>query len=107
MYVYLEKIGYLNSMMYNLAVRDIRGVLQQVFVEIVFPFIRFSEIFSSLGFTYVVFFYALCVFAVSYILFMARNRVVALLLIVGLLLASRIAFLLSNSAYLAGGGKLD
>ena len=101
MYVYLEKIGYLNSMMYNLAVRDIRGVLQQVFVEIVFPFIRFSEIFSSLGFTYVVFFYALCVFAVSYILFMARNRVVALLLIVGLLLASRIAFLLSNSAYLA------
>ena len=100
-FLYLGKIGALNTKMYNVVMRDVVDIFRQIVTEVVAPISVIPQIAKSTGAFYTILYCLLMGSGLGIIFYLAPNRFIAFLLVCGLFLASRIAFLLSASAYSA------
>ena len=97
----LEKNNFLNSSMYNLQLVSFNQIFQNVFLEILKSLKCIFSIKSILGWQYVCFFAFLIFSAVLFVLFKGKNKFIALILLLGIFIASRFSFIVSSNSYIA------
>ncbi|MBR1373575.1 hypothetical protein IJ556_03885 [bacterium] len=100
-YIFLTSLGYLNTQMYNLSVRSLSDIFYQFLPEIFAPMSQVVYLYNSLGLVYVLFYSIVLVGALWRIFFMAKNKIIAVFLVLVLFLLARLPFVLSASAYYA------
>lgn len=97
---WLRKVGALNTEMYNLQVYSMIDIFKQIGVELVAPITNVSYFYGVLGVWYTVFYTIILGWAIFKFFSLSKNRMMTLILVAGLFLASRLPFLLSSNAYL-------
>ena len=98
---YFVSINRVNTGMYNLSTYTVWEVLRHIPTEFVAAFNFLADLQRSFGNIYGFFFTMLLFCGVGFIFYKAKNKIVALLLIVVLLLVSRLPFLLAGASYIA------
>ncbi|MCM1322693.1 MAG: glucosyltransferase domain-containing protein [Acetobacter sp.] len=98
---YLTDQGVLNTQMYNLQMRHFNELPEQILKELVAPLKNIGFFYQTLGIQYAMFYAGILGTAVFKMFYLSKNKMIVLLGIGGLFLASRLSFLLSASAYLA------
>ena len=97
----LEHYHFVSTSMYTLSVYSFSEILSHFPSELWATIFYFGNLYSDLGPGYAVFFALLEVCSFAVLFYKAKNKLVILLLILGLMLAFRLPFLLSASAYTA------
>ncbi|MBP5698360.1 MAG: hypothetical protein J6W96_02390, partial [Alphaproteobacteria bacterium] len=96
---YLEHLRLVNPRMYNISIRDPSDLFHQLFIETFAPIYHIPQIKNYQGFLYTLF-YTMVLFTGTFrILYLAKNKFLAALMVISLFLSSRIPFILSASAY--------
>jgi len=98
---YLVSVNMVNTGMYNLSTYTVWEVLRHVPIELWASFTFLRDLQRFFGNMYLLFFAILFSVGLGIIIFKAKNKIIAIALIITLLLASRLSFLLAGASYIA------
>ena len=88
--------------MYNMRTSSLMDIIQKIPQEILRAFQSLGDVYSDLGAFYAVFISIICFGAILWILQTVPNKLIGLVMILCLMLATRIAYLISANAWYAG-----
>lgn len=100
-FIFLKQKGYLNPQMYNIQISSFTDVFGKILTEIVNSVNSIFFLYQSFGGQYSLFYGIVFLPVVVWIFGVVRNKFVALIMICGLLLASRISFVIAENAHSA------